>query len=140
MRVTVLYFAHARSARGLAREDLDLPAGTTVGDLHRILIERLGPSVSTFHLARNEEYTDGSERLENGDEVAVIPPVSGGAELVGPRTVEVEDLIAAVRGPEHGAICIFLGTVRNEFAGRPTARLYYEAYDGMAASELAKIA
>lgn len=140
MRVTVLYFAHARSVRGLAREELDVPAGMTVGELQQELGTRLGPAVRRFHLARNEAYARESELLEEGDELAVIPPVSGGARLVGAEPVDVDGLIAAVRGPEHGAICVFLGTVRNEFRGRPTAKLHYEAYADMAERELQKLA
>lgn len=140
MRITVLYFAHARSVRGLSKEDLELPAGTTVGDLKSLLQARLGERAGSFQVARNEAYADQAAILQEGDEVAVIPPVSGGGCLVGEDRVDVEALIESVRGPQRGAICVFLGTVRNEFDGRPTARLHYEAYPEMADRELRAIA
>ncbi len=140
MKVTVLYFAHARSVRGQASESFDVPDGTTVGALKDTLAQLLGARVSTFLLARNEAYAAPDDMLRDGDEVAVIPPVSGGAALVGPQAVDALSLVQAVEGHSQGAICLFLGTVRNEFEGQPTARLHYEAYEPMAERELQAIA
>lgn len=140
LKVTVLYFAHSRSARGQASEVLELPDGTTIAALRERIAEVLGPRVPTFHLARNEEYAAPQDALRDGDEVAVIPPVSGGAPLVGPEPVDSMGLVQAVLDASQGAICLFLGTVRNEFEGKPTARLHYEAYAPMAERELDAIA
>ncbi|MDA8346797.1 MAG: molybdenum cofactor biosynthesis protein MoaE [Thermaerobacter sp.] len=140
MKVAVLYFAHARSARGQASESFDLPDGTTVAELKERLAVLLGSRVPTFLLARNEAYAAPEDALHDGDEVAVIPPVSGGAALIGPEAVDAAALVQAVQGPSQGAVCLFLGTVRNEFEGRPTARLQYEAYQPMAERELDSIA
>ena len=136
----MLYFAHARDARGLASETLDLPEGTTVDALRQELAQLLGARVSSFLLARNEAYAAPTDPLRDGDEVAVIPPVSGGAPLVGAAPVDLQALVQSVSGPGQGATCVFLGTVRNEFEGRPTARLEYTAYLPMADRELAQIA
>jgi molybdopterin converting factor subunit 1 len=140
LKVTVLYFAHARDARGQASELLDLPEGTTVAALREQVAGLLGARVPTFLLARNEAYAASSDALHDGDEVAVIPPVSGGSPLVGPEPVDAAALASAVQSPSQGATCLFLGTVRNEFEGQPTARLHYEAYIPMAERELDAIA
>ncbi len=140
MRVRVLYFAHARAVRGTPEEVLDLPTGTHVRDLQIILKSRLGDAVPDFQLARNAAYAAPDDELGEGDEIAVIPPVSGGAPLIGPDPVDLQRLIAAVSAPDKGAISIFLGTVRNEFEGLPTAALHYDAYGEMAERELRDIA
>ncbi len=140
MRIKVLYFAYARTLRGAAEEVLELGAGACVRDLRLLLEDLLGPGVPQFQLARNARYAHADDELQEGDEVAVIPPVSGGAPLVGPDPVDLPRLVAAVSGPDKGAIAVFLGTVRNEFEGRPTAALHYEAYGDMAERELLAIA
>ena len=140
MHVKVLYFAHARTARGCAQEVLELPDGAEVRDVRRLLEERLGSAVPSFQMARNAGYAAPDDALREGDEIAIIPPVSGGSALLGPDPVDLPALIAVVTGPDQGAICIFLGTVRNEFQGRPTLRLHYEAYPEMAERELQAIA
>ncbi len=139
MRIKLLYFAYARTVRGKAEEYVDLADGTTVEALRAELATRLGDAVPQFQLARNAGYANPRDELQDGDEVAVIPPVSGGLPLVGPEPVDVAGLIAAVSGPDKGAISVFLGTVRNEFEGKPTAALHYEAYNAMAERELAQI-
>ncbi len=140
VRVKVLYFAHARSVRGTPEEILDLPAGMHVRDLHVMLQGLLGDAFPDFQLARNAAYAVADDELRDGDEIAVIPPVSGGAPLIGRDSVDLPRLIAAVSGPDMGAISVFLGTVRNEFEGRPTAALHYDAYGEMAERELRDIA
>ena len=139
MRIHVLYFAHARTLSGCSGEWLAVPQGIGPADLQALLAARLGADATGFRLAVNESY-DMPEALRDGDEVAVLPPVSGGAPLCGPGEVDVAALVRAVTAPEHGAVAVFLGTVRNEFMGRPTARLHYEAYEAMAERELAAVA
>jgi molybdopterin synthase catalytic subunit len=139
LRIKLLYFAYARTVRGKAEEYVELADGTTVEALRAELATRLGAAVPQFQLARNAGYANPRDELQDGDEVAVIPPVSGGLPLVGPEPVDVASLIAAVSGPDKGAISVFLGTVRNEFEGKPTAALHYEAYNAMAERELAQI-
>lgn len=140
MRVKLLYFAYARSVRGQAEEVIEVAPGTLVRDLRARLETALGPAVPQFQLARNAAYANPDDELQAGDEVAVIPPVSGGSRLVGPEPVDLGRLVATVSAPDKGAISVFLGTVRNEFDGRPTAAVQYEAYDDMAERELAAIA
>lgn len=140
VRIKVLYFAYARSLRGTAEEFVEVQPGTRVADLRQLLQDWLGPACPPFQLARNAGYAQAEDELCAGDEVAVIPPVSGGSALVGAEPVDLPRLIASVSGPDKGAIAVFLGTVRNEFEGRPTAALHYEAYGDMAEHELAAIA
>jgi molybdopterin synthase catalytic subunit len=97
--------------------------------------------------AVNQEYVGGDVRPRAGDEIAFIPPVSGGAEApwVGPITIahgpiDVAALERAASDPAAGAIVTFAGTTRRENAGRRVIRLEYEAYEPMALSEMRKIA
>jgi len=82
MNVRVLYFAGVRDAVGIAEETLELPERVgTVGELARFVAERHEPlreRMATVRVARNERFADDSERLADGDVLALIPPVSGG--------------------------------------------------------------
>src|ERR1019366_4972956 len=98
--------------------------------------------------AVNQEYVDHDYRPRPGDEIAVIPPVSGGSDaplwvgtirIVRDR-VDVAALEAAVADPASGAISIFVGTTRENNVGRKVLRLEYEAYEAMALSEIRKLA
>ena len=81
MRVKVLYFARAREATGSSEESAEIGDGSTAGELLETLVRRnpkLQEIRSCLVLAINQEYADGSARLKEGDEVALIPPISGG--------------------------------------------------------------
>ncbi|GEJ59434.1 molybdopterin converting factor subunit 1 [Anaeromyxobacter diazotrophicus] len=144
MPLTVLYFAGAREAAGLAREALDLPAGT-VADLRRALTARhpaLARVLPRCRLAVNQEMASDAEPVPDGAEVAVIPPVSGGAPRcrVVERPLALDEAVEAVRGPGRGAVVTFEGDVRGETQGRPVVRLEYEAYLPMAERTLQRVA
>jgi molybdopterin converting factor subunit 1 len=84
MRVRVLYFGIVRERIGVREETLDLPASSSVEDLLRTLAERhaaFGAGVASLRVAVNEEYVDSTAALSDNDEVAIIPPVSGGAHV-----------------------------------------------------------
>ncbi len=145
MRIRLLAFATAADALGSER-DLDLPAGATIGDLRdRLLadspaLSRLWPRLAIAidgRLARLEE------EIPDGAEVALLPPVSGGAPEAraaltdGP--IDVGAISAAVAGPGRGAIVLFLGTVRNAHGGRKVAALTYSSYRRMAEQKLGEI-
>lgn len=143
MPVHVLYFAAARDAAGLARETLaEVPA--TVGDLRRAL-ERahpaLGRVLARSRLAVDQEFADDDAPLRDGAEVAIVPPVAGGAPLfrVVDRPLRLEEVIDAVSAPGLGGIVTFTGTVRDQSRGRRVLRLEYEAYAAMAERVLARI-
>lgn len=102
------------------------------------------PSPSGY--AVNDEYVDAAQVLREHDEVALIPPVSGGATTglvlieIGDHPVQVDRLLAAVADPRAGAVVLFLGVVRDNARGRRVDHLQYEAYERLARREMEKIA
>jgi molybdopterin synthase catalytic subunit len=143
MPVQVLYFAAAREAAGLARESLAVvPA--TLGDLRRAL-ERAHPALARVlprcRLAVDQEFADDDAPLRDGAEVAIVPPVAGGAPLfrVVDRPLRLDEVVEAVTAPGLGGIVTFTGTVRDATRGRRVLRLEYEAYTAMAERVLARI-
>jgi len=137
--LTLLYFAGAREAAGLARETLDVTPGT-VAELRRVLTERhpaLARVLPRCRLAVNQEMASDPEPVPDGAEVAVIPPVSGGAPRcrVVDRPLALDEAVTAVRATGRGAVVTFEGDVRGETQGRPVVRLEYEAYLPMAERE-----
>jgi MoaE-MoaD fusion protein len=144
VRLTVLYFAAARDAAGAARETLELPP-TTVAGLRRELAARhpgLERVLSRCRLAVDQELAEDADPVPDGAEVAVIPPVAGGAPAcrVVDRPLSAEEVAAAVRGPGRGAVVTFEGDVRGETRGRKVVRLEYEAYRPMAERTLDRLA
>jgi MoaE-MoaD fusion protein len=141
MRITVRLFAMLRERAGTSRRELELPDGATAGDVWAAL--ELGPEPEGLALAVNRAYADRRAALADGDEVALIPPVSGGGEPYVELTLEPLDLLALVRRVEHpgaGAVATFTGTVRNASRGQDVVRLEYEAYPEMVVDELRRIA
>ena len=135
MRVTVRLFAMLRERAGAGEIELDLPDGASVGDA----LERLGDLAEGLPLvmAVNREYAADDQVLGPGDELALIPPVSGGGRRTRRVTAEplsLDSLAARVRDPRAGAVVTFQGVTRE------VERLEYEAYAEMAAEKLAEIA
>ena len=148
MRIDVRLFASYREAAGVGRFDLELPAGATVRDAVASIVER-HPIVSSgtrVVMARNREYVDADAALADGDELALIPPVSGGATASRPRVLvsgaplSVDACLDAVRAPGHGGLVVFVGTVRDHSRGQAVTRLDYEAYPEMAEATMREIA
>jgi molybdopterin synthase catalytic subunit len=139
MRVTVLLFAMLRQRAGTPSLELDLPDGATAAEALAVLRSRdeLGELVGRLPLrvAVNREYVPESTALSSGDELAVIPPVSGGAPLArvtrGP--LSADRLLAGVASPAAGATVLFMGMTRD------VASLDYEAYSEMAEERIAEI-
>ena len=88
----------------------------------------------------NKEYAKRDRMLVDGDEVALIPPVSGGAFLLSDEPLSIERVVDEVRDDEAGAIATFSGTTRLSSRGRRVTRLEYEAYEGMAENVMRGIA
>jgi MoaE-MoaD fusion protein len=135
MLVSVRLFAGLRERAGAPRVDVELPDGATVADL--LAAMELAPRSCVA--AINREYADAGTRIAPGDEVALVPPVSGGADVVRSVRVtgeplDVAALAAAVRDPRAGAVVLFEGVTRE------VAELDYEAYVEMAEPKLAAIA
>ncbi len=143
MALTVLYFAAAREAAGVAREALET-APPDVAGLRRALAERhpaLARVLPRCRIALDEEFADDGAAVPDGAEVAVIPPVSGGSGRyrVVDRPLCLAEVVDAVAAPGRGGIATFTGTVRAETRGRRVLRLEYEAYAPMAERTLAAI-
>jgi MoaE-MoaD fusion protein len=147
MRVVVRLFASYREAAGVGRMELELPPGATVKDaIFKVLKDH--PLIAEGRqvvIAKNHDYVTPDEPLADGDEVALIPPVSGGAMTVAPIAVSpsalsVDDVLAAVRDSGFGGIVVFLGTVRDRSRGKHVTHLEYEAYAEMAEAKMREIA
>ena len=170
MNIKVLFFGQLRELVGASEESVELPAGASVGDLishYQERVPRLGEFRPSLAVAVNQEYADAAAALRAGDEVAFIPPVSGGApasriELTR-APIERETLVASVKAPPDGAVVVFEGIVRNhsgsprssddgcarneqgqssslERGRRETLYLDYEAYEPMALAKMREIA
>ena len=139
MKVTVRLFAGLRERAGGQHVDVELPDGASVGDLLAAMettpVGRLEPGQCV--VAINREYAPASARVSENDEVALIPPVSGGAGpsvRVTTEPLDVAALSAAVRDPRAGAVVVFEGVTRE------VPELDYEAYEEMALEKLREIA
>jgi MoaE-MoaD fusion protein len=141
--ITARLFARLREQAGTDCELVELD-GATVADVYRALRTRhpdLEPDLQLIRPARNQSFADWEELVADGDEVAFIPPVSGGAgaEMLLELTAEPLDarrLEAAVADPGAGAICTFTGVVRDNSRGESVTHLEYEAYAGMAERQM----
>ena len=169
MRVRVRLFAIQRELAGTREVTFELADGATIGDGWAALVERypvLAPGGSSVRFARNGEYSDPDTVLADGDELACIPPVSGGAEPEGPtiRVIQLrpeafptglgEELGAELATPADGAVVVFAGRTRVTpgtaapgqeaeaalHADRRVDGLEYEAHESMAESVLNRIA
>ena len=142
-------FARLRELAGTDAENVEVRAGSTVADVYDAL-RKLHPSLDanreSVRAAVNAEFADWDVVVANGDEVAFIPPVSGGTHAVGvlfeltTDPLDARRIEAAVSHVGAGAICTFTGIVRNSSRGRSVTHLEYEAYGEMAKAEMRKIA
>ena len=137
MRVTIRYFAAARERAGTSSETLELHDAATVAEALAAVCARhpaLQPVAQRLRLAVDQEFAAPESRLRDGSEVALIPPVSGGAgpHRIGPAAVAPEAPLREVAGADCGAVVSFVGTVRATNHGKRVVRLEYEAYPEMA--------
>jgi molybdopterin converting factor subunit 1 len=148
MRVRVLFFGQLKEIVGAAEESAELSDGARVNDL----FERYGRRFPKFAEFRpsiaasvNQEYAEPKTPLVDGDEVAFLPPVSGGEEPNGDifqlvrRPIDTRELVESLKAPEDGALVVFDGFVRNNFKGQKTEYLEYEAYEAMAWTKIREI-
>ncbi len=138
MRIRVRLFAGLREQAGGGERELELPRGSRLADVWAPL--GLGDEPEGLLYAVNKDYATSERLLADGDEVAVIPPVSGGEFRLTADPIDVGAVIAAVADERAGAIATFLGTTRVESRGRAVNHLDYEAYEGMAEKVMAEIA
>ncbi|MGI9110646.1 MAG: molybdenum cofactor biosynthesis protein [Gaiellaceae bacterium] len=138
MKVSARLFAGLRERAGTGRRELELRDGATVGDIWAAL--DLGVEPPGLLYAVNKSYTTASTSLAEGDEVAVIPPVSGGDFRLSGTPLSLDAVVREVARDGAGAIATFTGTVRVRSRGRQVIRLEYEAYEGMAEQAMADLA
>jgi molybdopterin converting factor small subunit len=136
MRVTVRLFAGLRERAGTSRLEVD--GVTRVGDVWAKL--GLGDAPGGLLYAVNREYAGPGDVLHDGDEVALIPPVSGGAFLISAAPLDLGAAVAEAASDEAGAVATFVGTVRRSSRGRDVRYLEYEAFAEMAEPMLARLA
>ncbi len=170
MNLTVLFFATLKDRAGRDRTPLALPEAATVTVLKAALAEQmpaLAPALPTALVSINREFALPDDALHDGDEVALFPPVSGGAPSSGgvpvpgqperaqPPTlwritndaIDLNELVASITLPTTGAACVFTGMVRGEtrrthgaLGPHQTQRLEYEAYVPMAEAKMKQVA
>ncbi len=154
MLIKVLFFGLLKDVAGCAEEELSFPGGDlqALFDHYASQHPRLKALEGSIVLARNQRFCSRSEVLTDGDEVAFLPPVSGGSlayshEITDPEghffaltreSIEARDLAHRLLRDEDGAIVEFRGTVRNNTKGRSTLFLDYECYEAMAIKVMAE--
>jgi molybdopterin synthase catalytic subunit len=138
MKVAGRLFAALRERAGTREAALELEEGASVDDVWAAL--GLGEEPSGLVYAVNRTYVERGTPLADGDEVALIPPVSGGAFVLSGEPLSLERAVAEVASDGAGAVATFVGTTRARSRGRDVIRLEYEAYEGMAEAEMERIA
>lgn len=153
MRVRVLFFGRLKEIVGQSQEDAELSEGARVEDL----FERYGrrfPELARFRssivASVNQEFTEWRAPLSPGDEVAFLPPVSGGGSVTGStltedmfalvrEIIDTPGIVAQLKAPPDGAVVVFEGIVRNHSRNRETLYLEYHAYEPMAMTKMREI-
>ena len=138
MNVRVRLFAALRERVGSGGVDLDLPEGAVAGDVWPAL--PLGDEPPGILFAVNRAYAERTQALEEGDEIALIPPVSGGSFRLFEEPLSLEAAVDEVRVDDAGAIATFVGTTRRRSRDRDVLYLEYEAYEGMAEEVMGALA
>jgi molybdopterin synthase catalytic subunit/molybdopterin converting factor small subunit len=136
VKVTVKLFAGLRERAGWSQRELE--GVERVADVWAAL--GLGDEPEGVLYAVNKEYAPADRLLAEGDEVALIPPVSGGAFRLSEEPLDLAAAVREVETDEAGAIATFVGTTRIRSRGRTVVHLEYEAYPEMAERVMAEIA
>jgi molybdopterin synthase catalytic subunit len=145
MRVRVLFFGVLKDIVGRSEELLEADPGATLASVFESYVERfatLRDKRPSILFARNREFSRPETSLSENDEVAFLPPVSGGAGHLFAITrapIDSRALAEKLKRPEDGALVIFEGVVRNNSRGRSTSYLEYDAYEQMALTAIEKI-
>ncbi len=153
MKAKVRFFARLAEVAGTRETEVELGEGLSAGDAFRLLCQRfpeLADHADSLMYAVNAEYVPPDHPLQAGDELALIPPVSGGSRArpepgeglfeVTTEPLDPQRLIDHVRKDESGAVAAFLGVVRNSSLGRRVLYLEYDAYPEMATRVMRQIA
>ena len=155
MQVRILFFGVLKDLAGKASESLNLPENATLADVlihYEEAIPRLKETKASLAMSVNQEYAGPGTKLKAGDEVALLPPVSGGSQSEVPsgqrsphaaivrQRIETASVLERIKRPEDGAAAVFEGIVRNNTRGRRTLYLEYEAYEDMALKQMEELA
>jgi molybdopterin synthase catalytic subunit len=154
MHVHVLLFGALKDLQAREKETVELPEQATVAEFLRRFIAaapQVGKYAGSLAIAVNREYALPTQVLREGDEVALLPPVSGGSAEDVPvagsdwirlqrEPIDAGLLVAAIKDGEAGAVVVFDGIVRNNTRGRRTLHLDYESYEAMALSQMQALA
>jgi MoaE-MoaD fusion protein len=138
VQVVVKLFAGLRERAGTGERNVELADGASAGEVWSVL--GLGEEPRGLLYAVNKEYAERDRPLADGDEVALIPPVSGGAFRLSAAPLDLGAAVAEVADERAGAIATFIGTTRIESRGRTVIHLEYEAYEGMAERVMEELA
>ncbi len=149
--ITVTFFAALREIAGTPRITLEIPEGTTVGQLKQMLLERypdLAPSFHNIVTSINDITAEDEETIPDRAHVALFHPIAGGAgdaafptiALLTEETLDLNALIAQITRPTTGAVVFFSGVVRGITRGQQTTVLEYQAYREMAEAKLHQVA
>ena len=157
MKLKVLLFARLKELAGQETIEIDIEPPSKILDLWKLLCERhpqLKAADQNVIFSQNQEFAGTDSELHEGDELAVFPPVSGGAEepfpvwpvdpngnviQIVPSPILIESLISQLSRPGNGAVVVFSGIVRDNTGGRKTRFLEYEAYVPMALRKMHEI-
>ena len=141
MNVRIRLFASVAERFGTRELSLELPDGTTAGQLLARLSRDGGELLGRCVVAVDRRAVPADHILGEGLEIAVLPPVSGGAPAlyVGPDPISPERILGEVADPDRGGTVLFLGTVRGHTDGEASTHLEYEAYESMAIRVLEEI-
>ncbi len=148
VQVRVFAYGVLKDSLGAEAVPIEMKDGATVADLLAQLgVSHPGLMLRGIAVSVNAEYATATHVLCTGDEVGLLPPVSGGAPEVEPlfttltrERIDAEKLVAAAKDGADGAVVVFDGIVRNNTRGRQTLHLDYEAYEEMAAKQMAELA
>jgi len=147
MRVRVLFFGMLKDLAGKASEVIELREGASMSDLlahYEAQIPRLKVALPSLALAVNQQYAGPDTKLKSDDEIALLPPVSGGTEesarlshaQIVREPIDTQRTLSKLKRGEDGAALVFEGVVRNQTRGRKTLYLDYEAYEAMALQQM----
>jgi len=142
MRVRLISFGPLKSAFAGGGDTRELPVGSSVGTLlDGLRRESLLASnaLANAAVAVNQEYVKPECILSDGDEVAILPPVSGGSVGLVREPIDADAIVAEMKDGADGAVVVFDGIVRNNTRGRQTLHLDYEAYEEMAVKQMLEL-
>ena len=158
MRVHVLFFGVLKDVLGTPSEAMELPNGASVQDVlahYEAKIPSLKRWLPVLAISLNQRYASPESKLSPDDEIALLPPVSGGSSVtradvpaerpksearITRETIDTERTLSAMKRGDDGAVVVFEGTVRNQTRGRKTLYLDYEAYEAMALQQMESLA